>query len=51
MTMHTKAATDDIYEMFNRPLQHQSSSDSSSDNDEADEADDGDFNENSELMD
>lgn len=31
MTMHTKAATEEIYEMFNQPLQNSDESDSSSD--------------------
>lgn len=54
MTMHTKAATDEIYEMFNQPLQHHSSSESSSDNDDGNDGDDGDdddFNDHSEMDD
>lgn len=43
MTMNTKAATDDIYEMFNQPLKRHSSSNSLSENDQND---DNDHNEN-----
>lgn len=47
MTMHTKAATDEIYDMFNQPLKR---TDSCSDGSDANEEDD-DFNEASELYD
>lgn len=44
MTIHTKAATDEIYEMFNQPLKQTDSCSDGSDNDD-------DFNEASELYD
>lgn len=42
MTMHTKAATDEIYEMFNQPLQTGSNSSSEGENKSDDDDDDDD---------
>lgn len=46
MTMHTKAATEEIYEMFNQPLQNDGSGSSTESNGKSDEEDDDDDDEN-----